>query len=274
MSKRLDLVGKIFGKLTVIKYLGKSKWLCKCICNDFVEVRADVLTRSLKTSCGCDSVKKINLNGKAFGRLIVIKLDHKNENGTYWLCKCECGNEKVIKGTSLLNKDKGTKSCGCLTKETCSKNLPAHRNASHRMSKTNFYGVWNTMVMRCTNPNSKSYERYGVKGILVCERWRAFQNFYDDMFLTYKKGLSIDRINGSKGYYFENCRWVDSKVQANNTKSNHILKYKGISYTLSQASENFNIPYDTLKRRIYKGWSISEAIETTVINKVGETDDH
>lgn len=84
------------------------------------------------------------------------------------------------------------------------------------------------------------------------------------MFPSYKEGLTIDRIDNSKGYSPENCRWVDMKVQCNNKTSNHTIIYENKEYTLSQASEKFSISYHTLKRRIYNGWSVKKAIETPV----------
>ena len=206
--------------------------------------------------------KRLDLTGKRFGKLIVLSFSHSEKGFTYWNCKCDCGNEKIIRGTYLTSRTKPTKSCGCLIKEVVSNNLPEHRCVTHSMSKTKFYNVWNSMVMRCTNPKSKSYQRYGGRGIQVCERWRNFKNFYDDMFEGYKEGLSIDRINNDGNYYPNNCEWKNRKQQANNRSSNNLLPYKNKEYTLMEASEKFNIPYCTLKRRIYKGWSIEKAIET------------
>ena len=206
--------------------------------------------------------KRLNLEGKRFGKLLVLGFSHADRGYTYWKCKCDCGNEIVIRGAYLTSKTKPTRSCGCLVKETAANNLPKHKCITHNMSKTKFYDVWNSMIMRCTNPNSKSYKRYGERGIKVCERWRTFQNFYDDMFEDYKDGLSIDRINNDGNYEPSNCKWRSKKQQANNTRGNHLLTYKNKEYTLMEASEKFKVPYSALKRRIYKGWSIDKAIET------------
>lgn len=264
MKKKTELKGKKFGDLTVIEYLGSSYWLCACECGEKVKVRADSLVGGMKQNCGCKSSRKLKLEGQKFGKLTVINLDHTTKRGTFWRCKCDCGNEKVIKGTSLVSKTRPTKSCGCIVKEKSPANLPKHKCITHNMTGTKFYGVWNSMIMRCHNPNSKSYPRYGANGITVCNEWREFKNFYEDMYSAYSDGVSIDRIDNTKGYSKENCRWVDMKVQCNNRSSNHQLTYKGKTYTLAEASEKFDIPYHTLKRRIYKGWDIEKSLTTKV----------
>lgn len=208
--------------------------------------------------------KRLSLIGNRYGKLIVIDFSHTENGYSYWKCKCDCGNVKIIRGTYLTQKRRAVKSCGCLIKEKAPDNLPKHKCITHNMTGTKFYGVWNSMVMRCHNPESLSYKRYGAKGINVCNRWRKFENFYCDMFPSYKEGLTIDRIDNSKGYSPENCRWVDMKVQCNNKTSNHTIIYENKEYTLSQASEKFSISYHTLKRRIYNGWSVKKAIETPV----------
>lgn len=200
----------------------------------------------------------IDLKGQKFGRLLVLEFAGLAENrNALWNCLCDCGNEKIIKG-HLIKRGK-TKSCGCLNKEITSK-----RGRKHKMAGTKFYQVWNTMIMRCHNPNSKSFKCYGAKGITVCDRWRVFQNFYDDMFPTYKEGLSIERKDFTKGYNPENCTWATKLEQANNTSSNHVIEYKGAKYTLSQAARLAGISVDTFKRRIYLGWDVERALNEPI----------
>ncbi len=204
--------------------------------------------------------KRLDLTGKVFGKLTVLDFSHAENGYTYWNCKCECGNEKIIRGIYLTDKRRPIKSCGCLVKEKSPKNLEDYRCGTHNMSKTKFYNVWNSMVMRCNNPNSKAYKRYGARGIKVCARWRKFNNFYEDMFQKYEQGLSIERINNDGDYKPNNCKWIDKKKQCNNRSTNHLIKYKNNTYTLSEASEKFKIPYHTLKNRLYSGWDIEKAL--------------
>lgn len=143
--KRLELVGKKFGRLTVTDYAGnkygKPAWLCKCDCGTEKVIGGHVLRKGMVVSCGCyrknhlSKLKIKDLLGKKFGRLEVVGLcENKNGRGTYWLCKCECGKEKIIHSHSLVTG--ASRSCGCLQKEIVSKMF------SNR-----------TDVQGCNNPN-------------------------------------------------------------------------------------------------------------------------
>jgi hypothetical protein len=123
-----NLTGRVVGKLTILKQVGMNKfgdslWSCRCICGkEVIRSRFYLITKKgpLK-SCGCFDKTKIrrsmvfteNLVGKRFGKLIVLKHDDKTNDKFchYWLCRCDCGNEKIIKGSQL--KQGHTNSCGC-----------------------------------------------------------------------------------------------------------------------------------------------------------------
>jgi len=116
----IDLTEKKFNKLTVIKRTGSTKqgfptWLCKCECGKKKIIRGDALRSGNAKSCGC--LNLINLIGKRFGRLIVIKRSYPNGNAgePRWLCKCECGKETIVRGVCLRKGE--IRSCGCLRKE-------------------------------------------------------------------------------------------------------------------------------------------------------------
>lgn len=126
-TKRLDLIGKRFGRLKVIKFSHMNRnwsyWKCVCDCgNKNVIVRGSYLTKGTKNSCGCYAREQtskrslINLMGRTFGKLTVIKRDkNTNDNKPKWLCRCECGRKVSIRGASLKDKRRGSKSCGkCL----------------------------------------------------------------------------------------------------------------------------------------------------------------
>lgn len=120
----IDLTGKVYGKLTVVEFKGlaknrSAKWLCRCECGKEKVIAGDALKRGATKSCGCVYYPKTkDLTGKVFGRLTVVSLSHidTNQRLSMWLCQCECGNTRVVRGTSLTSKH--TISCGCLKIET------------------------------------------------------------------------------------------------------------------------------------------------------------
>lgn len=125
--------------------------------------------------------------------------------------------------------------------------------------------VWNGMRQRCNNPNTVNYPRYGGRGITVCERWGKFNNFYEDMGLSYEPGLTLDRIDNSLGYTPENCRWVTAKQNNNNKRNNRLVTINGETKTLTQWCESLGLRRGTVNQRISVcGWSVDRALTTPI----------
>ena len=126
-TQRIDLAGQRFNKLFVLEYAGCTRpdrpkkknhqWKCKCDCGNECVVLGDSLRSGNTQSCGClqkeraSRAKKIDLTGQQFGKLTVLMLSHSNKDQLFWLCECECGNQKTINGASLRRG--ASKSCGC-----------------------------------------------------------------------------------------------------------------------------------------------------------------
>lgn len=199
-----------------------------------------------------------DLTGQRFGRLTVIKRAKNIGRKTAWLCQCECGNTKVVTGSSLHGGQ--VRSCGCLWKEV----VPKHNqefNFRHGESGSKLHRTWCNMRYRCSNPNCKDYKNYGGRGITICDEWSSYENFrawaLDNGFAD---GLSIDRIDVNGNYEPSNCRWVSDKVQHNNTRRNHYLTMNGESHTIQEWSEITGIKWTTIKARIEMGWPIEKAL--------------
>jgi len=191
---------------------------------------------------------------KRFGRLIAItRLESDKDGRARWLCKCDCGKETIVIYSALSTGN--TISCGCALEEALT---------THGKSKSKLYKIWQSMKTRCDNPKSNRYAYYGGKGIKYCSRWQSFENFYEDMHEGYQEGKTIDRIDGSKDYFRENCHWVDYAAQNNNKSDNIKLRFDGEEYSPKEASTKFSIPLTTIYNRKRKGWSDKRIIETPI----------
>jgi hypothetical protein len=192
--------------------------------------------------------------GKRFGMLIPIKRLVSDKNGrARWLCKCDCGKETIVVYSALSTGN--TISCGCALEKSLT---------THGKSNSKLYKIWQSMKTRCDNPKSNRYAYYGGKGIKYCSRWQSFENFYEDMQEGYQEGKTIDRIDGSKDYFRENCRWIDYVAQNNNKSDNIKLYFGGKEYSPKEASSEFSIPLTTIYNRKRKGWSDNRIIETPI----------
>ena len=192
--------------------------------------------------------------------LTVIELAYTKNRKNYWVCRCDCGNIKIIRQDSFkTNRKQKTISCGCYnnSKVKGEKNKKPHRDSK-------LYRVYHGMKERCYNENCKTFNYYGGKGVKICDEWlNDFDTFYEWSIKNgYQDGLSIDRIDVDGDYSPDNCKWVTQKEQASNTTRNRRYEYKGELLTISELAEKYNINRNTLNYRLNVGWEITKAIET------------
>lgn len=160
--------------------------------------------------------KRIDLTGIRFGRLVVLCYAETKQGHAYWLCKCDCGQERVIARGSLR---KGlSQSCGCLNREhTAQRNREVSKHGES--NKTPEYLAWANMRKRCRSPTHKQYADYGGRGIDVEDpRWDEYPIFLADMGRKTSPAHSLDRIDNERGYYRENCRWATQSEQLLNRR--------------------------------------------------------
>jgi len=196
-----------------------------------------------------------DLTGQRFGRLLVIKESGRNKQGkAMWFCRCDCGNHKVVYSYSLISG--ATLSCGCLHNEGLSE-----RSSTHNKSKTRLYRTWSNIKQRCYNPNFTHYKYYGGRGLKMCDEWQSFEAFCDWAIANgYSENLTIERIDNDGDYEPNNCEWKTMKDQANNKSNNRKITFAGTTKTVAQWSNKTGIPYNILIRRLFRGWSIKEAL--------------
>lgn len=215
MPKKVNMLGLVFGKLTVIAETdqrsndGKVKWLCSCQCGKDKIVCGKELRNGDTRSCGClTATTKVRTVTPKRGR--------------------------------ATKPDKAPRSPKQVTE-------PRMAIVFHGLSKTSEYHIWKAIKQRCCNPKNHAYKYYGARGIDLCERWlNSFENFIVDMGNKPEGPYSIDRRNNDLGYSPDNCFWATKMQQGKNKRNNRWLTYKGETRHLQGWADYFMIPVSTL----------------------------
>jgi hypothetical protein len=188
----------------------------------------------------------IDLTGKRFGRLTVIRMVGKDKwRNPYWECVCDCGNTHTTVGSQLR---KGfCQSCGCLQKERA-----AEVKTIHGYTNTRLYSVFSGMKARCYNPKNPAYKFYGARGIKIHDRWlRDFNAFYDWAVENgYAEGLTIERKDVNGDYCPGNCEWIPFSKQNANKTSTHHISHNGERKTLNEWARELGINHSSLIDRL------------------------
>lgn len=218
--------------------------------------------------------KRVDLTGKIFGRLTVIKMLPSKGVGrkkfAVVLAKCQCG---IIKEYASGNLTRGrTFSCGCLNSDLISEraktiNIKHGESVNNKVSSE--YSAWIGIKKRCLNKNCKRYKDYGGRGITVCERWlNSFNYFLEDMGRKPSPEYSLDRYPNNDGNYEpSNCRWGTDEQQSNNKRSNVRFDIDGTFYSVKELSAKFGINPFTIKTRIRKGMSVLDSVSLPLKRK-------
>ncbi|MWV44871.1 hypothetical protein GRF59_14715 [Paenibacillus sp. HJL G12] len=177
---------------------------------------------------------KKDLANIRFYKLVAIRPTEERDSSRniMWLCKCDCGNEKLVSSNALLKEN--TVSCGCYKKIV---------NITHGLSDNKLYSVWCDIKSKCLNSKNKNYKYYGGKGVKICSTWlEDFMIFYNWATENgYSDGLTIDRIDVNGDYKPSNCRWVDMKTQGNNRTTCTYITLNDKTQTIQQWAERFQV---------------------------------
>lgn len=200
-----------------------------------------------------------SLIGKRFGKVTVISLGERSGSKRVCHCRCDCGSSFTVTSNRLGGERRklGGDGWGC----------PGCRfrgNVKHGKTKSREFNIWNLMIARCCNQNAHAYERYGGRGISVCDRWRGvdgFANFLADMGESPSLNHSIDRFPNRNGDYEPgNCRWATEVQQQNNRRNNRRLTHDGQTMTLAEWSRATGLGYRVIYDRLEAGWLLSDAL--------------
>lgn len=249
------------------------KVLCPLCSKTFIS-RADHIGKT-KSCQECSQAHRfIDISGQRFGRLVALERVGRTlaPNGTrqsMWRCRCDCGNETVVKYISLTTGN--TRSCGCMEEENRHANMQKALEQRRKSVSMDFVGnldahplykTWKSMLMRCNNPNVDGYKHYGGRGIKVCNRWSGnlgFGNFIKDMGER-PDGTTLDRIDVNGNYEPSNCRWATTEQQMNNRTDNSCVVINGKSITCSQLCKKYGFYRTYVTHLIHDGVDVNEVI--------------
>ncbi len=203
-----------------------------------------------------------DLTGKRFTRLTVIEFAGRNKhNLILWRCLCDCGNEAICSSYSLQETipRRAKRSCGCLGRDSTSA-----RSKTHGMTHTPTFSSWRGMLHRCEVATATGFDRYGGRGISVCERWHNFADFFADMGVRPSLNHQIERKDNNGNYEPSNCVWATKKEQARNRRSNRLLTHKGESLPVSVWAERAGLTTYQVINRLNLGWEVERALTAPV----------
>jgi hypothetical protein len=196
--------------------------------------------------------------GAVFGRLTVEHALLSVKGRAQWMCTCSCGMLHMASGDAL--KQGKITSCGCYRRS--GDRWRTHGCTSGR-TKSRAFRIWSGMKQRCDNPRASGFHRYGAKGVSYDPAWREFSAFYADMG-DCPDGMSLDRIDNSKGYCKTNCRWATAVEQSTNRNTTHFFTQSGKTLSLSQWCRELNLQYArTYRRVVINGEPFPTAVEPT-----------
>lgn len=202
-----------------------------------------------------------------YGRLVSVELvDRDRWGAALWRFRCDCGNENYVARPDQVRRGK-ILSCGCFRNEQrgLKSTFSIKHGHSRKGRRSSEYRSWRNMIDRCYEPSTDSYQYYGARGIIVCDRWRhSFENFLADMGMKPAPKCTIGRLKNNLNYEPDNCRWESPKQQARNRSTSRLVYCHGRMITVAEACEISGIPRNVADARLNRGWSEAKVFSTPV----------
>lgn len=195
--------------------------------------------------------KAVERFGERFGFLEIMPIEpeyRESPSGykfAYMTVRCDCGN--IIKTYLGRLTTHRVVSCGCYLGKMAGARQTVDRNTTHGYAKTRTYRAWKSMKARCLYPSATGYKYYGGKGIKVCDRWRRFQFFLDDMGVAPPE-MTLERKDCAGDYEPNNCLWAPWSVQHINKGNTVRVSINGESMSFSGACKTLGVT----RKKVYK----------------------
>lgn len=210
-------------------------------------------------------VNKEKYVGKRLNNFVVVDVVRRsNKKQAELQCLCDCGKVFYMYPT-FFNKG-AYSSCGCKKSERLVKMHLTHSGSNHPL-----YQEWRSMISRCHCKDSYNYKDYGARGITVCDEWQDPNNFYEwaNSVGGRPTKATLERIDNSKGYCPENCRWATMKEQSRNKRSNIIIEYNGKKQCIQDWAEELGIKHETIRRRYHQGLPTEKVLSVEHLENSG-----
>ena len=201
------------------------------------------------------SIKRRDLTGQRFGRLVVTAFDSVDASrNVRWRCVCDCGAEKVVQKAALVSGNQI--SCGCAKKERLRAASTIHGLSA---DANGAYRSWREMRQRCRNLNRPTAACYAGRGITIDPEWNDFANFHRDMG-DRPDGCTLERIDNFGPYSKSNCRWATMAEQNRNKRSNVLVTIGGKTMIVMDWCRHRGISHSRVYNRIHRGMSPLHAV--------------
>lgn len=193
-------------------------------------------------------MQRRDLVGQTIGRWSVM--EWAGASPSRWVCRCTCGAERIVLAGNLTSGK--SLSCGCYRNE-----LSKFRSVRHGQARLNqasrIYRIWTGILTRVSGTSKPHHRNYKNRGIDMDPRWRSFETFLADMGDRPSRAHSIDRVDNSRGYWPDNCRWATNVEQARNRRSNRLFTHDGVTAPVAAWAERTGLTSGCIIGRLNSG---------------------